>query len=71
MRQLLSVANRKGKQVNKRRFDQIDAVEAMYLREKEQLVDDTSQMEKNETPATYRGSYLLISNRCGHRRQIA
>ncbi|TVY10350.1 transposase [Paenibacillus cremeus] len=64
MKQPFTVTNRKGKQVTKQRFVQIAAVVAMRLKEDEQLVDsDTAETEKDESPATYRGAYLLISNR--------
>lgn len=62
MKQPHSVANRKGEVVIKQRFVPIAAVVAMRLKE-----DSTEHSEKesneNEAPATYKGAYLLISNR--------
>ncbi|OPA75376.1 hypothetical protein BVG16_21455 [Paenibacillus selenitireducens] len=63
MKQPTMVTNRKGKQVKKQRYVQIAAVVAMRLKEDEQGVHDTIEMDKDESPATYRGAYLLISNR--------
>lgn len=58
MKQPYVVMNRKGKQVTKQRYIKIAAVAAMRLKE-----DDSEATETEEAPATYRGAYLLISNR--------
>ncbi|WP_261304201.1 transposase [Paenibacillus andongensis] len=61
MKQPYTITNAKGKQVNKQKYVQIAAVMATHLKE-----DETSKIELNEddeTPATYKGAYLLISNR--------
>ncbi|WP_281886603.1 transposase [Paenibacillus sp. YYML68] len=59
MKQPHPVTNRRGKQVNKQRYVQIAAVAAMRLKE-----DDSELLEtEEEAPATYKGAYLLISNR--------
>lgn len=64
MKQPIVVTNRKGKQVTKQRFVPIAAVVAMRLKEDEQFSDsDLAEAEKEESPATYKGAYLLISNR--------
>lgn len=59
MKQPYVTMNRKGKQVKKHRYVQIAAVVAMHLKE-----DDSDAIEsQEEAPATYKGAYLLISNR--------
>jgi hypothetical protein len=64
MKQPYFVTNKKGKQVKKQRFVQIAAVVAMRLKEDEEsLKIDSVQIEEDDSPATYRGAYLLISNR--------
>lgn len=58
--------NKKGKEVTKQRYVQIAAVAAMRLKEDDKQNDNTLESESNkveETPATYRGAYLIISNR--------
>jgi hypothetical protein len=62
MKQPYTVTNRKGKQVTKQRYVQIAAVVAMRLKEDE-LSSNVETTEDDESPATYRGAYLLISNR--------
>ncbi|UJF35761.1 transposase [Paenibacillus hexagrammi] len=62
MKQPYTVTNRKGKQVTKQRYVQIAAVAAMRLKEDE-LSIHVESTEDDESPATYRGAYLLISNR--------
>lgn len=62
MKQPYSVVNRKGKQVTKQRYVQIAAVVAMRLKEDEVSFTEAI-LKDNESPATYRGAYLLISNR--------
>jgi hypothetical protein len=62
MKRSYTVVNRKGKQVTKQRFVPVAAVVAMRLKEDEQS-DDPIQTEGEESPAIYRGAYLLISNR--------
>ncbi|AET57209.1 hypothetical protein ACWHAM_12590 [Paenibacillus terrae] len=51
--------NHKGKQVTKQRYVQIAAVAAVRLKED---ATEPTQAE-DEAPVTYRGAYLLISNR--------
>jgi hypothetical protein len=64
MKQPYFVTNKKGKQVKKQRFVPIAAVAAMRLKEDEESSDmDSIQTEEDESPAIYRGAYLLISNR--------
>lgn len=63
MKRPYTVVNRKGKQVTKQRFVQIAAVVAIRLKEDEQLESDPVQSDGEESPATYKGAYLLISNR--------
>lgn len=52
---------RKGRTVRKMRFVPISAVVALRLQES--VDDNTPEDDKTELPATYRGAYLLISNR--------
>ncbi|WP_254611158.1 transposase [Paenibacillus sp. JMULE4] len=63
MKRPYTTINRKGKQVTKQRFVPIAAVVAMRLKEDEQPDSNPVQTEEEESPATYRGAYLLISNR--------
>lgn len=58
-----TVINRKGRQVTKQRLVPIAAVVAIRLKEDEDPDSDFAQTEEVESPATYRGAYLLISNR--------
>jgi hypothetical protein len=60
MKQPYTVTNRKGKDVIKQRYVRIAAVVAMRLKEDEEACDTEKQVEP---PATYKGAYLLISNR--------
>lgn len=62
MKQPYIVTNRKGKQVTKKRYVQIAAVVAMRLKE-DVLSSNVESTEDDESPATYNGAYLLISNR--------
>lgn len=55
--------NRKGKQVTKQRYVPVAAVAAMRLKEEDLTGSDSIQAEQEEEPATYKGAYLLISNR--------
>jgi hypothetical protein len=61
MKRPYTVVNRKGKQVTKQRFVPIAAVVAMRLKEDEQ--SDSLPTEAEDSPATYKGAYLIISNR--------
>lgn len=63
MKRPYTTVNRKGMQVTKQRYVPIAAVLAIRLKEDEQLDSDPTQPEGEESPATYRGAYLLISNR--------
>jgi hypothetical protein len=64
MKQPYFVTNKKGKQVKKQRYVQIAAVVAMRLKEDEEVTDiKSTNTEEDQPPATYRGAYLLISNR--------
>ena len=62
MKQPYIVTNRKGKQVTKQRYVLIAAVVAMRLKEDESSLK-VEQTEDDESPATYKGAYLIISNR--------
>jgi len=64
MKQPYKIMNRKGRQVAKQRFVPIAAVVAMRLKEDELSEPGSSQLKEDEAPATYKGAYLLISNRC-------
>jgi len=58
--------NKKGKTVTKQHFVQIAAVVAMRLKEDIESDKDKFELENNtadDTPATYRCAYLIISNR--------
>lgn len=55
--------NRKGKQVTKQRYVPVAAVVAMRLKEDDLTESDSIQAEQEGEPATYKGAYLLISNR--------
>jgi hypothetical protein len=59
MKQPYVAINRKGKQVTKQRYIQIAAVAAIRLKEE----DSETGAKDEEAPATYKGAYLLISNR--------
>jgi hypothetical protein len=63
MKQPYTTVNRKGKQVTKQRYVQIAAVAAIRLKENERVEQDSVQSNEEEHPATYKGAYLLISNR--------
>jgi hypothetical protein len=60
------VLNKKGKEVKKYRYVPIAAIAGIRLKENELTNTNpfSSEEDKNETPATYRGAYLIISNRC-------
>lgn len=63
MKRPYTVMNRKGRQVTKQRYVPIAAVVAIRLQEDEPSDSDVVQTEEGESPATYKGAYLLISNR--------
>jgi hypothetical protein len=64
MKRPYQVTNKKGKVVTKQRFVQIAAIAAIRLKEDEKLSGmEPVDNESDESPATYRGAYLLISNR--------
>lgn len=63
MKRPYTTVNRKGKQVTKQRYVLVAAVVAMRLKEDEQPGWDAVQAVHGEEPATYKGAYLLISNR--------
>jgi hypothetical protein len=63
MKRPYTMVNRQGKQVTKQRYVRIAAVAAIRLKEDEQLDQDSTQANRDENPATYKGAYLLISNR--------
>lgn len=63
MKRPYTAVNRKGKQVTKQRYVQIAAVVAIRLKEDEQPEVGAAQADTGEEPATYKGAYLLISNR--------
>lgn len=56
-----TVMGRNGKPVEKQRFVPVAAVVATRLKEDEEA--DSKPDDENESPATYRGAYLIISNR--------
>ncbi|WP_260399912.1 transposase, partial [Peribacillus simplex] len=49
--------------MTKQRYVLVAAVVAMRLKEDELTESDSIQTEQEEEPATYKGAYLLISNR--------
>ncbi|WP_240489077.1 transposase [Cohnella thermotolerans] len=57
-----TVTNRNGKRVEKQRLVPIAAVVATRLKEDEETAHGKTD-DDNESPATYRGAYLIISNR--------
>src|SRR5690606_7774593 len=63
MKRPYTAVNQKGKQVTKQRYVRIAAVVAIRLKEDEQADLDAVQTENVDDPATYKGAYLLISNR--------
>ncbi|UJF31744.1 transposase [Paenibacillus hexagrammi] len=63
MKRPYATVNRKGNQVTKQRYVLVAAVVAIRLKEDDQPITDADQEEKGEEPATYKGAYLLISNR--------
>ncbi|UOF88940.1 transposase [Fodinisporobacter ferrooxydans] len=63
MKRPYTAVNRKGKQVTKHRYVPIAAVVAIRLKEDEQPNSADVDTEGEESPATYKGAYLLISNR--------
>jgi hypothetical protein len=62
MKQPYTVTNRNGKRVVKQRFVPIAVVVATRLKE-DAAADSETATANDEVPATYRGAYLLISNR--------
>jgi hypothetical protein len=58
-----TLLNRKGKQVVKQKYVPIAAVVATRLKEDEESTEARENDNEDETPATYKGAYLLISNR--------
>jgi hypothetical protein len=64
MKRSYQVINKKGKEVTKQRYVRIAAIVAMRLKEDEQISDSEAiDHDSDDSPATYRGAYLLISNR--------
>ncbi|WP_019537633.1 transposase [Paenibacillus ginsengihumi] len=63
MKRSYTTVNRKGKQVTKHRYVPVAAVVAMRLKEDELTEPDSIQAQQEEALATYKGAYLLISNR--------
>jgi hypothetical protein len=57
------VTNRRGEAKKKYRYTAIAAVVAMRLKEDEEAEQDLPEDNDEEKPATYRGAYVLISNR--------
>jgi hypothetical protein len=58
------ITNKKGKHLTQQRFTPIAAVVAMRLKEDLENTDPESNVaDLEESPATYRGAYLIISNR--------
>jgi hypothetical protein len=64
MKRPYTTLNGKGDQVTRQRYVAVAAVVAMRLKEDEHPESDAVQAEPGEDPATYKGAYLLISNRC-------
>jgi len=62
------VTNRKGEQKKKYRFTAIAAVVAMRLKEDEEPEPAEPEDTDEDKPATYRGTYVLISKRADVRR---
>lgn len=56
-----TTVNRKGKQVVTQKYVPFAAVVATRLKEDEESISTTDT--ENDAPATYKGAYLLISNR--------
>jgi hypothetical protein len=64
MKRPYQVTNRKGKVVTKQKYVRIAVIVAMRLKEDEKPSDlEATDNESDESPATYRGAYVLISNR--------
>jgi hypothetical protein len=64
MKRPYQMINKKGKEVTKQRYVQIAAIAAIRLKEDEKHSEmEAVDNESEESPATYRGAYLLISNR--------
>lgn len=63
MKMPYETTNRKGKRVKKQRYTPIAAVVAMRLKEDESHELTESTVQEEEQPATFKGAYLLISNR--------
>jgi hypothetical protein len=65
MKQPYTITNKKGKEITKHRYVMVAAVVAARLKEDETPASDTAagDPDENEHPATYKGAYLLISNR--------
>jgi hypothetical protein len=57
------VTNRKGKQVQKQYYTAIGIVVAMRLKEDEELEQPQPKEMDEDQPMSYRGAYVLISNR--------
>lgn len=57
------VTNRKGVEKKEYRYTAIAAVVAMLLKEDEEPEHDVPEDNDEEKPATFRGAYVLISNR--------
>jgi hypothetical protein len=57
------ITNRKGEAKKKYRYTAIAAVVAMRLKEDEEPEQDCPEESDEDKPATYRGAYVLISNR--------
>ncbi len=63
MKRPYTTVNKKGEQVTRQRFVPVAAVAAMRLKEDEHPETNSAETEGEDGPATYKGAYLLISNR--------
>jgi hypothetical protein len=63
MKMPYETTNKKGKRVRKQRYTPIAVVVAMRLKEDESHELTESPQQEEEQPATFKGAYLLISNR--------
>lgn len=63
MKMPVMVANRKGEQKKKQQYTAIGVVVAIRLKEDEELEQTQPEENDEDQPASYRGAYVLISNR--------
>ena len=63
MKMPVMIPNRKGELKKKQTYTAIGVIVAMRLKEDEELAQTPPEEEGEEQPASYRGAYVLISNR--------